>query len=215
MSGNFYAIYNEDAAELTPGSAVADRLKRKKDEDIGRIYERMDSVSIERAYRIIKTLEDRAESLKTKVPRLQEAYQTLSRNLLWTDLIVIGGIAATIGALSFSSPLLQTSFSSLYSTTAGATLTSTFILILIILTHFKLRGFLARMMAKRWMKKDVDIARSLMLYSKGWKSLLRVILPAWSKRKVKILSALVTESKRSIQKLNDQFVSPSGLKEES
>ncbi len=214
MSGNFYAIYNEDAAELTPGSATSDRLKRKKDEDITRIYERMDGVSIERSYRIIKTLEDRAESLKTKIPRLQEAYQTLSRNILWTDLIIISGIITSIGALSFSSPLVQTSFSSLYSTALGATLTSTSILILVILTHFKLRGFLAKRMAKRWMDKDPDVSRSLMLYSKGWKSLLRVLLPSWNKRKVESLSSLVNESKRSIQKLNDQFVSPSGMKEE-
>ena len=69
-------------------------------------------------------------------------------------------------------------------------------------------------MSKKWMKKDEDIARSLMRYAKGWRSLIRPILPNWGKTKIDALNALITESKRSIQKLNDQFVSPSGIKEE-
>jgi len=65
------------------------------------------------------------------------------------------------------------------------------------------------------MDRDEDITRSMMIYTKGWKSLMRVALPSWSRLKIEALDALVVQSKRSIQKLNDQFVSPSGIEEEA
>ena len=214
MSGNFYAIYNEEAAELTPGSPTAERLKRKKDEDLARIYERMDSVSIERAYRITKTLEDIGEGLKKKIPQLQAAFQSLSRKVLWADMFVFGGIAMAIGMLTLKFEALQSLFSGLAASPIGAAFTVSIVIIFAILIHFKIRGWIAQRMSKKWIKKDEDIARSLMRYAKGWKSLIRPILPNWGKTKIDALNALITESKRSIQKLNDQFVSPSGIKEE-
>ncbi len=108
MSGNFFAIYNEEASELIVDSATAERLKRKKDDDIARIYERMDTVSIERAYRIIKTLEDTAEGLKEKIPQLHNAFRTLGKNVLWADAAVLGTFAVIIGILLFQFSTLQT-----------------------------------------------------------------------------------------------------------
>ncbi len=214
VSGNFFAIYNEEAAELIVDSATAERLKRKKDGDIARIYERMDTVSVERAYRIIKTLEDTAEGLKKKIPQLQSVFQSLAKKVLWADLVLFGTIGAAIGALLFKFETLQTLASDLMTSPAAASFTVGVIMIAMMVMHYKIRGWIARSMAKKWMKKDEESARSLMIYAKGWKSLLRVVLPGWSSAKTKALTALVTESKRSIQKLNDQFVSPSGSKEE-
>jgi len=203
MSGNFYAIYNEDAAEFTPGSSSEERLKRKKDEDLGRIYARMDGVSIERAYRIIKTLEDFAEGLKHKIPQLQEALRSLSKATLTADLVLL--VAMTLLFLLF--PLLN----ALFSSPVGLTFLILVVPVLLVLAHYKMRGFLARIMAKRWMKKDENIAHALRTgYTKGWKSLLRPILRKWSQTNIAALSELVTQSRSSIQKLNDQFVRPSG-----
>jgi len=214
MSGNFFAIYNEDAAELIMDGPTAERLKRKKDEDLARIHERMDTVSVERAYRIIKTLEDTADGLKKKIPKLQNAFRALGKSVLWADLAVFGTFVVILGMLLFKFEMLLTLAGDVMASPAGVILTVSVVMIAAVLTHYKIRGWLARRMSKKWIKKDEDTARSMMLYAKGWKSLLRVVLPGWSRAKTDALNAIVTESKRSIQKLNDQFVSPSGIKEE-
>lgn len=210
MSGNFFAIYNEEAAELTPGSATTERLKRKKDEDLSRIHERMDSVSVERAYRIIKTLEDIAETLRSKTPRLQGVFQSLSKRTLLADLFIIGGMSATIGVLSLQSPFLQGLFSTLYSTPVVSTISTLVLVSVVLLVHHKIRAIIAKAMARRWMKEDKAIGNALLRYTKGWKSLLRTLFPKWNKRRVDALSTLISESRRSIQKLNDIYVTPSG-----
>ena len=213
MSGNFFAIYNEDAAELIMDGPTAERLKRKKDEDLARIHERMDTVSVERAYRIIKTLEDIAEGLKKKIPKLQSAFQTLSKKVLWADLAVFGIVFAALGTLIFKFETLQTLFAGLWGSPIAVTLTLSVVTIAGVVTHYKIRGLVAGRMSKKWMDKDEEVAHSMMLYTKGWSSLIRVALPSWGKTKTDALNALVTESKRSIQKLNDQFVSPSGTQD--
>ncbi|MEA3454934.1 MAG: dynamin family protein, partial [Campylobacterota bacterium] len=100
ISGNFYGIYNEDAAIPFENEAMGERLKTKKDADLGRITERMDKVSIERAYRIIKALDDFAKEMKEKkIPQLQEVLQDWTQKVLWTDLGIMGLLLAGIGVL--------------------------------------------------------------------------------------------------------------------
>jgi GTPase Era involved in 16S rRNA processing len=215
VSGNFFSIYNEEAAEQITDPAVAERLKRKKDEDIERIYERMDTVSVERAYRIIKTLEDAAGGLKKRIPKVQAAFQSLSKKVIFADLTLLVLVAAAVGGLLFEFEALRTLFANLAASPAAAAAVVVVTVIAAMVIHYNIRGWFAGRMVKKWMDRDEDITRSMMIYTKGWKSLMRVALPSWSRLKIEALDALVVQSKRSIQKLNDQFVSPSGIEEEA
>ena len=215
VSGNFFSIYNEEAAEQITDPAVAERLKRKKDEDIERIYERMDTVSVERAYRIIKTLEDAAGGLKKRIPKVQAAFQSLAKKVIFADLILLAVVAAAIGALLFEFEALRMLLANLAASPAAAAAVIVVAVVAAMVTHYKIRGWFAGRMVKKWMDRDEDITHSMMIYTKGWKSLMRVALPSWSRSKIEALDALVAQSKRSIQKLNDQFVSPSGIEEEA
>jgi len=211
ISGNFYSIYNEASANTIENEALATRLKTKKDGDLEKIIERMDKVSIERAYRIIKALEDYAKEIKEdKIPLLQEALQGWSKKVLWTDLSMVALLAIVVGALQFKFDIFNTLLSSQVSMIAGGGA----LILLLLITHFKARNFFARRIAKKWEEKDVAISIAIEHNTRWWKSTLGFSGRNWHKGTKTKLDVLMTQGREAIQKLNDQFLNASGKKEE-
>jgi uncharacterized membrane protein YciS (DUF1049 family)/GTPase SAR1 family protein len=206
ISGNFYAIFNEDMAVPMDDTAQAERLSRKSAEDIARITERMDKVGIERAYRIIKALEDFSLEMKEKkLPLLQEELRSWSKKVFWLDIIVLVLAIIGFGLLELEFKLMSKllTFSVLGGITLFIIITSFFFI------HTKLRNFFSTRAIKEWKEKDKSIAHAIAHHTRWWRPMLLANSRNWtSKTNTKLLS-LASEAKKSIQKLNDQFINPS------
>jgi len=207
ISGNFYSIYNESAANTIEDESLKARLKGKKDADMEKILERMDKVKIERAYRIIKALEDFSKSIKEeKIPVLQEVLQSWGKKVFWSS----GVVAALLVGLVFALQVLFNIGDTIE--ILGGVVGATALLFLII--HFKIRNFFARRASKAWVEKDIDISKAIMHKTRWWNSIFGLNARDWKKGTKAQLDELMKQSREAIQKLNDQFVAPSGGKKE-
>ncbi|MEA2028762.1 MAG: dynamin family protein [Campylobacterota bacterium] len=203
ISGNFYSIYNESAANHIDDEALEARLKGKKDADMEKILERMDKVKIERAYRIIKALEDFSKTMKEeKLPLLQEALQSWSKKVFWSSGVVLALFVTLFIAIEIQFDLSDTI------EVLGGVLGAATLLFLII--HFKIRSFFARGLFKKWKEKDIDISKAILHKTRWWNSIFGLEKREWKKGIKEQLDELMKQSRQAIQKLNDQFVAPSG-----
>jgi len=203
ISGNFFGIYSEEAMNPIDDPSVAERLKRKRDEDLKHILERMEGVKVERAYRITKALEDFAkEIVNDKLPKLRESLSRWGRRVVITDAILSLLFVGGAGAL-FLTSVLPTSVEAI----GGV---SSLVFILLLLVHFKLRKVYANLEIKRWAEKEPAIAKAIEHNTKWFKPVLRAWSKGWSRRAVNKLENVMDYSREAIRKLNDQFVSPAG-----
>ena len=203
ISGNFFAIYSEKAMNPIDDLGVADRLKRKRDEDLKQILERIKGVKVERAYRITKALEDFAkEIVNDKLPKLRKSLSRWGKRVAISDailsLIFIGG-AGTL--------FLTNTFLASVEVVCGV---SSIIFILLVVLHFKLRKVYANLEIKRWAKKEPAIAKAIEHNTKWFRPVVRAWSKGWSQRAIDKLENVMNYSKDAIRKLNDQFVSPVG-----
>ena len=204
ISGSFYTIYNEKSISHIDDEAVKERLKKKKDIDLERILSRIDKVGTERAYRIVRALENIAKSLKDdKLVSLHEALQRWSRNVVWANLSVAALLIAALMTLEMQTGLLSSSSTVLtvvLAVVAGVGLYA----------HFSIRKFMTNRVSKSWEEKDPNIARAIRHNTRWWKPVFGPTLKSWGKKEKKSLERLIEQSKLTIQDLNDQFISPSG-----
>lgn len=206
ISGSFYTIFNEKSMSHIDDEAVKERLMKKKDADLARILSRIDKVGTERAYRIVRALEDIAKSLKgDKMVSLHEALQKWSRNVVWGNMAVAALLVGTLVALEVQSGWLSASITVL-------TLALGFASFVGIYAHFSIRKFMADRISKSWEEKDPNVARAIRHNTRWWKPVFGPTLKSWGKKEKKSLEKLIDQSKLTIQELNDQFISPSGEK---
>ncbi|WP_292658687.1 dynamin family protein [Nitratifractor sp.] len=208
ISGNFYAIYNEEAMQPIDDPAVAERLKRKRDEDWRRIMEKMEGVKIERAYRITKALEDFARQIwEKKLPRLTEAIQRWGRRVLLADILLfllLGGSLAALFLLGIlpANPL-----------TLGGSIVAVFLLLLFL--HFRIKASIARSLVKKTKESDPFLARAIETQTRWYRPILSVWSGGWIRRTEEKLEGIIEYSRAAIRRLNDQFVNPYGKEKES
>jgi len=204
ISGSFYTIFNEKSMSHIDDEAVKERLKKKKDADLARILSRIEKVETERAYRIVRALEDFAKGLKdSKFPMLHDALRVWSRNVIWGDILLTALLVGGLGALEVQTGLLSAS-STILTVVLGATfLVGTY-------GHFSIRKFMTNRIAKKHEEKEPDIAQALRHNTKWWRPVFGPTLGGWGKKEKTALEELVSQSKLTIQGLNDQFISPSG-----
>lgn len=211
ISGNFYGIYNENAAVPIENETTLKRLKDKKDADLARITDRMDKVGIERAYRIIKALEDFSNEIKNeKLPLLQNALQSWSRKVLWSDAIILAVLLVLIVGLQVNFNL----FNVFLNSPEGMLIGGSIFVVLMLFFHFKIRGFFTRLDVKKWKDKDQNIANAIAHNTRWWRSIFSFGGRNWNRSTKFKLETLMSQGREAIQKLNDQFVNPSGKKEE-
>ena len=200
ISGNFFAIYNKEAMNPIDDVSIAERLKRKRDEDLSHILERIQQVKVERAYRISKALEDFAKEIAyDKFPKLSKSLRRWSKRVIITDtilsLIILGGVG-----LLFIMGFLQVSNVVLISI-------STVSIILILFIHFKAKKLFANLEVKRWIQKDQIVSNAIKHNTKWHRSILLTLSKKWSDRVVGRLESIVDYSRAAIRRLNDQFIS--------
>jgi len=209
--GNFYTIYNEDAAVPIEDPALAERFRRKKDEDLGRIIARMEKVSNERAYRIVKAIEHLADEIeKEKLPRIRQALAQWRRRVVWSWLVLLGLTGAALIAAELQLHFIVPLLSYLAASPSLGIGVAVALFIAVVLIHFKLRSFWARKVAETWQQQDEMVARAVRHNNRWWQPLFSDNPRGWGRRTRKLLARLRADSKRLIQRLNDQFAAPSG-----
>ncbi len=207
VAGNFFAIYSEDAKVQIEDEAQAERLKRKRDEDLKEITDRMDKVGIERAYRITKALEDFAKEIKDeKFPMLKKALRKWSERVVIVDLVLFGVLFAAIALLELQFGFVQTLSSSPISSAVSLLVLAAVLLFL----HFKVRNFVGKRVYRKLEAQDHAVATAFKHNTRWWYPLARARFSGWIGLSQKRLEGVIAESKKAIQRLNDQFVSPSG-----
>ena len=207
VAGNFFAIYSEEAMVPIDDEAQAARLKRKRDEDLDAITARMDKVGIERAYRITKALEDFAKELKDeKLPKLDRALRKWARRVVVVDFVLFALLFAGLGLLQLQFGFIETVTSSPLS----AALSGAVLVALLLFLHFKVRNFIGRRVFRKLEAGDKDLASAFRHNTRWYRPLIRSRMQGWIKRAQRDLEDVISESKKAIQRLNDQFVSPSG-----
>ena len=192
VSGKFYAIYNESLAKFDDPE-VEQRYKQKKDEDLAEIIYKMDKVTIDRAYRIVKNVETKVKELQEYIPELKEYLNKYKTNVLISDILMLAifGGAGYYASTFVETPELKYGIWGLAA-------------VLFLAAHFRVRSLIANFMAKKI--ENVYVKKAFLKQTKWYKPYRLAGLGLSSKRLRKRFDRLVERSKTLIQKLNDQFI---------
>jgi GTPase Era involved in 16S rRNA processing len=214
VGGKFYMIYNEQAAVAIKDEALADRFKRKKDIDLSEIYNRMDRVSVERAYRIsfaLETLSDQLE--KTWLPRIDEARLQWAKRVVISDIMLASLVSIAMLLLATNTSIFtNVDVSALVDNpVAGMTIAGVALLALLA-PHYYFRQLWAGIMMRRLQRVDETgtLARALARNSVFWRPMFAQTARGWGTGARKRLTAIRDQARTAIQKLNDQFAKPAG-----
>jgi len=222
-AGRFFTVYNAEAANPIENEALRNRFEKKRDADLGDIHERMQQVEVERAYRIVGTLEKTARDFEEKaVPLLLDVMRVWRKRTLIGDGVALGLFVVLFGAVS-----LQLDQWEGFSYQAGwwqwisetplrAYLGVLGAYLVWLGVHFGIRHLAAKSvlgMARQLGEKAAlrgDLARAFRLNSKPWRSIFSKKPKGWGRRSRRLIAEVLEDSDRHVQELNDSFANPSG-----
>ncbi|MFW6105779.1 MAG: dynamin family protein [Desulfovermiculus sp.] len=224
-AGQYYSIYNPDAAVPIDGEAVRGRFERKRDRDLAAINKRIEEVRVERAYRIVGMLEESAQYLAaTLTPQLSTFLRTWRRQVLTTEGVLLAAVIILLGAGSLYfqgtsgiSSLIE--FPAQIASSTWLQVVSIVVIIALIWGHFRLRSRIGQRLITKTIASIPDTklkARMQRILGRNiswWRSIFCTQPAGLSTSNVKKLEALIADARASIQKLNDIFTSPSGENE--
>ncbi|MCG6896477.1 MAG: dynamin family protein [Thiocapsa sp.] len=226
-AGRFYTIYSPEAANTIPEEHKRKRFEKKRDQDLGEIFLRMERVEIERAYRIIAALRDTANDFAQQTaPMLRGAVRRWRARTLVADGLLLALAGAlflnwSIGAghwqgLSYRPEWLAVLARELSWGPAGLA----GILILIALgAHFAVRTLAARSVLP-WLRKQVALnnppGNLLSAFQNNTRFYRPVILGSpvgWGSKARAQINEVLQSCENYVQTLNERYTNPKGLKE--
>ncbi|MCK5725712.1 MAG: dynamin family protein [Thiotrichaceae bacterium] len=217
-SGRFFVLYNEDLAVPVENEGVWERYKAKRDVDYQEILARIDSITVERVYRIVGNMESMANHIENQsIPRLTASIQRWKKRVVLADiatasLLIILALSYSIYAgywqgLSFS-PSWLASFSENHSLKYGVLGGMT---ILLVGLHFYYRKIFANSIAKKLSTDHAgNLEEAFCKSTKIWRSLFLSKPSGWGNVAQRRIDALRDDTDRFVQRLNDNFAKPSG-----
>ncbi|WP_456405076.1 dynamin family protein [Thiolapillus sp.] len=216
-AGRFYTIYSPTASVQIEDPTRRQRYESKRDHDLAEIHDRMEQVEVERAYRIVGSLEKTAREIEDRVvPTLQEALDRWKKRVLWLDGIVFGLLAALVIGWGLSNGQLG----QWWQWVRESTLHSGIFLVIVVgggfLLHLALRNLAVRSLVG-WLSKQqhslpvrIDLVNAFRKSTRPWRSLLSKKPAGWGRKTRRLLSSIITQADDYIQQLNDRFTNPSG-----
>jgi GTPase Era involved in 16S rRNA processing len=222
-AGRFFTIYNSEAANPIANEALRHRFESKRDADLADIHERMEQVEIERAYRIVGSLEKIARGFEEKtVPALDGLLTRWRKRTLIGDALI--GIALVAGFFALTIKLGQWEGMQL---TAGwwSTLTADpmriyFAALALYLTwlalHFGVRNLAAKSLLGAADRSGTQLGirgslrNAFRANTRFWRSIFSRHPVGWSRRSRRRVQRVLEEADRYVQDLNDRFTDPSG-----
>ncbi len=211
VSGRFYATYNEEAAVKIEDKGLRDRYQRKRDADLGEIYQRISEVSVERVYRIIGSLENTANQIENNlVPRIQEATRTWVRRVLMIDVFILLPILLAMLIYFIKHFGSGTAFDSFGKVGVISAITLSFLLLFLI--HHMVRNLVAKWVARSLPEKELSgsIRSGFLRNTRWWQPMLRPFIVGWNKHARAKLIQIREAADRFVQTLNDEYTNPSG-----
>ena len=218
-AGQFYTIYNEDAAAPIEDPALRERFRAKRDIDLGKITARMDEVELQRNYRIVSVLETVANELEHDVlPILRDAKARWRRGVLIGDAVALALLLLVVGGLAGYFRWLPPAevFSGEYLAANPANVAAVVIaaLVLVVTFHLWMRGLVAKRIAapldEAYGQVDLNLKQAFLKSTGLFQSIFRVEPAGWGKRAAKKLRLVRDTVATHIQNLNDSYADPSG-----
>jgi hypothetical protein len=223
-AGRFYNIYNPDVAVPIEDEALRTRYESKRDHDLAEIHARIERVGVDRAYRIIGTLEKLAHHIEEKfIPRLR-AYKThWKRLVLWGDgIIMLGllGIALLAGQWLGFRDGWHWKTPGWWNGSASDLISMGIVLLVAagvyVYLHFKIRNIVGRRVTSRIERnfppglERERLCNAFVRNSRPWHSIFTRKPVGWGNRNRKRLHQVIAEVNEYVQTLNDAFTDPSG-----
>ncbi|MCV6639251.1 dynamin family protein [Candidatus Albibeggiatoa sp. nov. NOAA] len=220
-AGRFYRIYNPEVSVPIENPVVRERMEAKAKEDIDAIQERMDQVSIERAYRIVGILEHSAKEIEHEVvPQLQELIARWRSSTFWTDLSIILLAAIGGGAWWYYTGMTMDQVPQDETTLYWAGGVAAAVLLFI---HMTVSSMLSNSMLKN-LRYEVGNDRILKMLSGAFRQntcfMRRLFMPlfsskpsGWHDTTRRQVHKVLADVNLYVRRLNDRFTNPSGKKE--
>ena len=220
-AGRTYSIYDPQAAPPIEDESLRKRFSRKAEEGVRAIYERMEQVQVERAYRIVGMLEECVDHLEqTVVPAISRFQRSWRSRVLLVEGVLIGllvlvFLGLTIWGGYWEGFQLQLGLPGWVTTPPWLYVVLGLVLVVLGWGHFSVRNRAARSVADKLAAKVSDRERQNYLAafrknSNWWRSLFRNRPVGWNWRSKKALKRVREDVKRYIQELNDSYAQPSG-----
>jgi len=222
-AGRFFSIYNSDVAIPIENEALRARYESKRDKDLAEIHQRINGVEIERAYRIVGSLEKTARHLDEQIrPSLTDAIQRWKKRVMFGDALLFGAsivafLAITIKLGHWQDVSIQAEWwnwvtASKENTYISAVGSYAFFIIL----HYFSRNLAARSLTK-WLKLQqeklggkINLIQAFSLNTRAWRSIFAKNPVGWNNKTKRSITAVINSTDDYVQKLNDNFTNPSG-----
>ncbi len=219
-AGRFYCIYDPEASVPIDNEALRRRFEWKRDQDLAEIYNRIEQVTVERAYRIVGALEKRAQEIQDYyVPRLRRLVGRWRRLVLRADLLwlsLAGLLAAAVPFLPASMRnLLAAGMDALQGDLRYGVLAGALGAALALYVHFQTRRWAAARVVDSIRSENPEaeadrLVRAFGRNTRPWRSIFEPDPVGWTRRNRKALAGIMATANGLVQTLNDRFTDPSG-----
>ena len=227
-AGRFFTIYSASAANPIDDEALRNRFEGKRDTDLSEIYERMQQVEVERAYRIVGSLEKNARDIEEHtIPALTELIRVWRKRTLIGDavVLVLALAAFLFGSVQFDQWdgwhyradwwkwLSETPLRLFLGALAGY--------VVWLGLHYGVRRLAAKSvasLARRIAGQQGirgDLAAAFRANTAPWRSIFSKRPRGWSRHNRRLLGEVLEDTDRYVQDLNDSFTNPSGTRVEA
>jgi hypothetical protein len=221
ITGSCFAVYNPDLAVPIMDDKVRARLESRRDADLKTIYDRIDQVGVERAYRIIGLLKKTVQSIEQEVVPLLEVFVERWRHaVLKLDALAFGGALTVLLIVSLWAGNwegLKLPFAKVLATHGVFRIG----LILLLLAaagyvHYRIRLRAAAQVGRSLLGGISDphlrrnYTRAFRKNSHWWRSILQRRPVGWGVQNRSVLAKIFENANDAIRNLNDTFANPSG-----
>lgn len=207
-AGSFHILFNEDLAVPVENENVWSRYVDKREADYSRIMARIDSINIERVYRIVGSIETQANQIeKQAVPAICDAIARWKKQVLIADAVVFAVLA-----IAWISLKIQFGFGE--DSTVWTLISIAIPLLIAGTVHFLMREKLALRIAGQLSEEAPygNLSAAFIKSTKFWRSIFLSSPAGWGGRARRRLDSIRDATDQFVQQLNDRFTSPSGDK---
>jgi len=226
-TGRFYTIFSPTAPTIDD-PVRRERFEKKRDADLDDIYDRMDQVEVERAYRIVAALRKTANDFADEsIPLLGGAIKRWRRLTLSVDLVIVLAMAAGFLAWSIKTGQWQgltyapdwAAWLAEHGIDYGLQAAEALAVLLVLLVHImasRLAAAIVRPGLRRQAEKQKpagDVLAAFRHNTRGWRAILTGTPAGWTSYSQGRVAKVLHDCESYIQQLNERFTNPKGLKE--
>ncbi|MGD8672802.1 MAG: dynamin family protein [Thiogranum sp.] len=219
-AGRFYSIYDPEAAVPIENESLRRRFEWKRDQDLSEIFNRIEQVSVERAYRIVGALEKHAQEIEDYyVPQIRDLIGRWRRQVLTWDAgwLLLAGLLV-VGSRFLPPAMVARIDGAVQRVLANPSLAVGAAVVLAALglyLHFRVRrwaaGRINREIDREYVGEEAErLARAFQRNIRVWRSIFDPDPAGWNGRNRRALKNIISGANRLVQTLNDRFTDPSG-----